>query len=100
MIIIERKERDHIYSLLARYKRKRRRLKVDLEIRQRRQFTKPSVKRRNELLKAAYQNEKKLSGDLDEGKTTKKKPRFAPVFRDYTPLAIQPPPPALKEERV
>ncbi len=58
MLIIERKEGESIDRVLKRYKRKHRETKVIGELRKRKQYTKPSVKRRNEILKAAYKNKK------------------------------------------
>ena len=52
MLIIEVKENESIDRALKRYKRKFRNTQILKEIRRRQQFTKPSVKRRNEVLKA------------------------------------------------
>lgn len=54
MIIIEVKDGESIDRALKRYKRKHRNVGVVKELRRRQQFTKPSVRRRNELLKAQY----------------------------------------------
>ena len=54
MLIINRKEGENIDRMLKRYKRKHRQTKLRDELRKRKQFTKPSVKRRKEILKAAY----------------------------------------------
>ena len=54
MIIIELKEGESIDRALKRYKRKHRQIGVTKELRKRQHFTKPSVKRRNEILKAKY----------------------------------------------
>jgi len=43
---------------LKRYKRKYRDTKIMQEIRKRREYKKPSVNRRSEILKAQYKNEK------------------------------------------
>ncbi|MCB0640597.1 MAG: 30S ribosomal protein S21 [Phaeodactylibacter sp.] len=61
MLIIERKDNETIDRALRRYRRKYRQTKVRQELQQRKQFTKPSVKRRHEILKAAYINEKNQS---------------------------------------
>ena len=61
MIIINVKDGESIDRALKRYKRKHRQIGVIKELRRRKQFTKPSVKRRNEVLKARY----KLQKDLD-----------------------------------
>ncbi|MCB0617418.1 MAG: 30S ribosomal protein S21 [Saprospiraceae bacterium] len=58
MIIIEIKDGESIDRALKRYKRKHQRTGIMKELRQRREFTKPSVKRRNELMKAAYKEHK------------------------------------------
>jgi small subunit ribosomal protein S21 len=58
MLIIDVKDNESIERALKRYKRKFRNTKVLNEIRDRRFFDKPSVKRRHELLKAAYKEEK------------------------------------------
>jgi len=54
MIIIEVKEGENIDRALKRYKRKFRDIGLMRELRNRREFTKPSVKRRTEVLKAKY----------------------------------------------
>ena len=58
MIIIEIKEGESIDRALKRYKRKHRNVGIVKQLRSRQQFTKPSVKRRNEILKARYKLEK------------------------------------------
>lgn len=54
MLIIDRKDGESIDRTLKRYKSKHRRVKIVKELRRRKNFTKPSVKRREEVLKAAY----------------------------------------------
>ena len=54
MIIIEVKEGESIDRALKRYKRKHRNVGIVKELRRRQQFTKPSVQRRTEILKAQY----------------------------------------------
>lgn len=54
MLIIEVKEGENIDRALKRYKRKFNETGVMKQLRSRREFTKPSVKRRNEVLKAKY----------------------------------------------
>ncbi|MCB0549764.1 MAG: 30S ribosomal protein S21 [Phaeodactylibacter sp.] len=54
MIIIEIKDGESIDRALKRYKRKHRNVGIVKELRRRQQFTKPSVKRRAEVLKAQY----------------------------------------------
>ncbi len=58
MIIINVKEGEPIDKALRRYKRKHRDIGVIKEVRKRKHFVKPSVKRRNEILKARYKVEK------------------------------------------
>lgn len=59
MLIIERKDGESIERVLKRYKRKHRNVKLRRELSDRKYFTKPSVKRREEVLKAAYIESKK-----------------------------------------
>jgi len=54
MIIIPVKEGENIDRALKKYKRKYEKTGVIKELRARQQFTKPSVKKREELLKAIY----------------------------------------------
>ncbi|MCI5082575.1 MAG: 30S ribosomal protein S21 [Saprospiraceae bacterium] len=62
MLIIERKEGESIDRTLKRYKRKYRDTQMRKELRNRKEFTKPSVKRRNEILKARYTKKKMENG--------------------------------------
>lgn len=61
MLIIDVKDNESIDRALKKYKRKFERSGVLKEIRQRKHYTKPSIKRRNEVLKAAYKQ--KMYGD-------------------------------------
>ncbi|WP_250435109.1 30S ribosomal protein S21 [Hanstruepera flava] len=54
MLRIEIKEGENIERALKRYKRKHRNVKVMQNLRDKQFFTKPSVKRRREIQKAAY----------------------------------------------
>jgi small subunit ribosomal protein S21 len=54
MIIIPVKEGENIERALKKFKRKFEKTGVVKELRLRQAFTKPSVKRRQELLRAAY----------------------------------------------
>jgi small subunit ribosomal protein S21 len=54
MLIIKVKEGESIERALKRYKRKHRNIKVVNEIRERKHFTKKSVRRRKEIQKAEY----------------------------------------------
>lgn len=58
MIIINVKEEESIDRALKRYKRKHRDVGVVKELRKRKQFIKPSVERRNEIINAQYRQEK------------------------------------------
>ena len=58
MLIIDVKDGESIDRALKRYKRKYRDTKIMQEIRKRREYKKPSVTRRNEVLKAQYKNGK------------------------------------------
>ena len=54
MLIIDVKETESIDRALKKYKRKFERSGTLKELRRRKHFTKPSVKRRTEVLKAIY----------------------------------------------
>ena len=58
MLIIDRKDGESIDRTLKRYKSKHRKVKLIKELRKRKHFTKPSVERRAEVLKAEYIREK------------------------------------------
>lgn len=58
MLIIEVKDNESIDRALKKYKRKYERSGVLKQLRKRKQFTKPSVARRNQLLKAEYKLKK------------------------------------------
>ncbi len=57
MLKIEVKKDENIDRALKRYKRKRRSTKLVEEIRERREFTKDSVKRRKNKEKASYREQ-------------------------------------------
>jgi small subunit ribosomal protein S21 len=61
MLIIDVKDGESIDRALKKYKRKFERSGVLKELRRRKHFVKPSVARRNEVLKAAYRE--KMFGD-------------------------------------
>ena len=63
MIIINVKDSETIDRALKRYKRKQQKIGMIKELRRRKQFTKPSVRRRTELLKAVYR-QKNFSADV------------------------------------
>ncbi|MDD2381335.1 MAG: 30S ribosomal protein S21 [Mariniphaga sp.] len=54
MIVIPVKEGENIERALKRFKRKFEKTGVIKELRERQKFTKPSIKRREEVKKAAY----------------------------------------------
>jgi len=54
MLIIDTKDSDTIDKALRKYKKKFERAKVLRELRARKAFKKPSIKRREEVLKAVY----------------------------------------------
>lgn len=63
MLIIEIKDGETIDRALKRYKRKFQDSRVMRQLRSRREFTKPSVKRRHEVLKAVYKQQLRVSED-------------------------------------
>lgn len=62
MLIINIKENESIDKALKRFKKKFEKTGVLKQLRSRTSFTKPSVKRRGEIIKAAY-IEKKFASD-------------------------------------
>jgi small subunit ribosomal protein S21 len=58
MLIIEVKESENIDRALKRSKRKVQQTKILRELRDRKEFKKPSVQRRNQILKAVYKEKK------------------------------------------
>ena len=54
MLIVKLKEGENIERALKRFKRKFNQTQVTKQLREREQFTKPSIKRRQEVLKAKY----------------------------------------------
>ncbi len=58
MLIIEVKDNESIDRALRRYKRKSLQTGVVKELRRRQHFIKPSVRRRDETLKAAFKQKK------------------------------------------
>ena len=63
MLIIKVKEGESIERALKRYKRKHRNVKITNEIRERKQYTKKSVKRRAQIQKAEYVQRLKEEND-------------------------------------
>jgi len=64
MLIIDSKDCENIDKALKKYKKKFEKSRVLLELRERQTFTKPSVKRRNQVLKAVYK-QKIASGKIE-----------------------------------
>ncbi len=63
MLIVEVKSNENIDQALKRYKRKFQQARIMQEIRRRKEYVKPSVQRRNEILKAVYRERKKRELD-------------------------------------
>ncbi|UTW60604.1 30S ribosomal protein S21 [bacterium SCSIO 12741] len=59
MLIIPVKEGENIDRAVKKYKKKFERTGVMRELRSRQKFTKPSIKRREEILKAIYKEQMK-----------------------------------------
>jgi small subunit ribosomal protein S21 len=57
MLIIDSKDCENIDKALKKYKKKFEKSKVLLQLRERQAFTKPSVRRRGEVLKAIYKQQ-------------------------------------------
>ncbi|MBS1753967.1 MAG: 30S ribosomal protein S21 [Ferruginibacter sp.] len=57
MLIIDSKDCENIDKALKKYKKKFEKSKVLLELRDRQTFTKPSVRRRQEILRAIYKEQ-------------------------------------------
>lgn len=62
MLIIDARESDSIDKALKKYKKKFEKAGILRELRSRKHFTKPSIERRAEVLKAAYKQ--KMYGNL------------------------------------
>jgi len=64
MLIIDSKDCENIDKALKKYKKKYEKSRTLNQLRDRQAFTKPSVRRRTEVLKAAYKQQI-LSGKID-----------------------------------
>lgn len=64
MLIIDSKDCENIDKALKKYKKKFEKSKVLLQLRERQSFTKPSVRRRTQVLKAVYRQQV-ASGKID-----------------------------------
>ena len=65
MLIIDSKDCENLDKALKKYKRKFEKSRTLQQLRRRQSFTKPSIERRTEVLKAVYRQEL-LSGRLDD----------------------------------
>jgi small subunit ribosomal protein S21 len=65
MLIIDSKDCENIDKALKKYKKKFEKAKILLQLRERQSFTKPSVKRRGQVLKAIYK-QKVSTGQIEE----------------------------------
>jgi small subunit ribosomal protein S21 len=57
MLIIDSKDCENIDKALKKYKKKFEKAKVLVKLRARQSYTKPSIKRRGEVLKAVYRQQ-------------------------------------------
>ena len=57
MLIIDSKDCENIDKALKKYKKKFEKAKVLIQLRSRQSFTKPSIKRRGQVLKAVYKQQ-------------------------------------------
>jgi small subunit ribosomal protein S21 len=64
MLIIDAKDCENIDKALKKYKKKYEKSRTLNQLRSRQAFTKPSVKRRTEVLKAVYKQQL-LTGQID-----------------------------------
>jgi small subunit ribosomal protein S21 len=64
MLIIDSKDCENIDKALKKYKKKFEKSKILLQLRERQSFTKPSVRRRNQVLRAVYK-QKIASGKIE-----------------------------------
>lgn len=62
MLIIDTRDSDSIDKALKKYKKKFEKAGILRQIKSRQSFTKPSVKRRTEVLKAIYKEDLRRSG--------------------------------------
>lgn len=65
MLIIDSKDCENLDKALKKYKKKYEKSRTLLQLRSRQAFTKPSVKRRTEVLKAIYKQQM-ASGKLED----------------------------------
>jgi small subunit ribosomal protein S21 len=65
MLIIDSKDCENIDKALKKYKKKFEKAKVLVQLRARQSYTKPSIKRRGEVLRAVYRQQM-ATGKFDE----------------------------------
>jgi small subunit ribosomal protein S21 len=65
MLIIDSKDCENIDKALKKYKKKFEKAKTLVQLRERQSYTKPSVRRRGEVLKAIYKQQV-ASGKFDQ----------------------------------
>jgi small subunit ribosomal protein S21 len=65
MLIIDSKDCENIDKALKKYKKKYEKARILTQLRERQSFTKPSIKRRTEVLKAVYKQQL-ASGKLED----------------------------------
>ena len=64
MLIVNVKENESIDKALKRFKKKFEKTGVLTELRARTAFEKPSVRRRNEIIRAAYREQQKIESSI------------------------------------
>jgi small subunit ribosomal protein S21 len=64
MLIIDSKDCENIDKALKKYKKKFEKAKILVQLRERQSYTKPSIKRRSQVLKAIYK-QKIASGQIE-----------------------------------
>ncbi|MBV7440300.1 30S ribosomal protein S21 [Weeksellaceae bacterium TAE3-ERU29] len=64
MLIVPVKDGESIERALKRYKRKYDKTRIVKELRERQQFTKPSVLRRQEIIRATYKQKMQSKNEL------------------------------------
>lgn len=64
MLIIDSKDCENIDKALKKYKKKYEKARILNQLRDRQSFTKPSIRRRTEVLKAVYRQQI-MNGDLE-----------------------------------
>ena len=65
MLIIDSKDCENIDKALKKYKKKYEKSRILNQLRDRQSFTKPSIRRRTEVLKAVYKQQMN-NGELDD----------------------------------